>query len=516
MEAFDQPSCAASYPTPTPSPSNFPLDPVHNDALVYLAIAVATFAAVPSLLWLRDRRRRSRERRRNRVVVESIRAKMDASKALEALSAPAPVPTPEPSGVDVPEDRDSSDIKDKKKRTKDRRKRNTDTRPRRGKKPLTSSTASPQERDLQHTDYTPRAPDQSCFSSPYMPDIASPMPLSLISASFASPSPSPTRSESLSRTGHSRSPASASSTTAPLTPSSLPPSHPSHPIVKADKAETWALHLPHDDPAWDWDGQSSTYSSGSRAPSASSCVKPAQRDGLPSPTSPSSPLIPSVPSLVFPSLNTHPPPGASLPTQIAGLKGALEASRTREDTHRRDAARWSKECDLIKWRWNEASDLWRRREAELQAQIHHLMHQVHTLTHTMQTASLSSPVAPLSFAPGQPPFPLTMPFPSLHHPLSPFLNGGVHPFHSSPTPHTNEGDAVHEGLAEAILKRPGSIRPPATPAPRSHSAVTPEAGERGTEIAEPVVEFEFPTLLERRVASPLENTVNIDGVEIFS
>lgn len=365
---FEQPICPAPYPTSSLLHSNIAHEPVHNDALVYLAVAVATFAAVPSFLWLRDRRHKSRERRRNRVVVENIKAKMDTAKALGAV--PVPVAISVPSAVDVADEaRDTESVKGKKKRTKDRRKRNRDcSTSGRGIKTLASSRAPSVRRDALPIDYTPRAPEQSNFSPPYMPGIASPMPMSLISTSFHSStlsSPSPSRSENSSQAGHSRS-ASASSTTAPLTPSSLPPSHSlPHTIIKANNTEAWALQLPRDDPAWDWDGQSSTYSSGSRAPSSSPCVRPAQKERLPSPPSPESPLMPFAPSLVFPSLNALPPPGASLATQIASLKGALEASRTREDMHRRDAERWSKECDIIKWKWNEANDEWRRREAEV-------------------------------------------------------------------------------------------------------------------------------------------------------
>ena len=92
---------------------------------------------------------------------------------------------------------------------------------------------------------------------------------------------------------------------------------------------------------------------------------------------------------------------------------------------------------------------------------------------------------------------------------------------------------VNEGLADAILKRPSSILPSTTPASRSCSGarrnelshrpnggqMTPETCEIGTNdktyMAEPVVEFEFPTLLERRAASPFETIANVDGVEIF-
>lgn len=143
----------------------------------------------------------------------------------------------------------------------------------------------------------------------------------------------------------------------------------------------------------------------------------------------------------------------------------------------------------------------------------------------MQAAALSPP---LPFAPGQPPpFPHAMPFPSLHHSMSPFISGGIHPFLSSTASHTSESDTVNEGLAEAILKRPDSIRPCTTPASRSRNGMgqgesshstqattdlgEPEAEDTANEVAgERVVEFEFPTLLERPVATSPKTGANVE------
>lgn len=104
----------------------------------------------------------------------------------------------------------------------------------------------------------------------------------------------------------------------------------------------------------------------------------------------------------------------------------------------------------------------------------------------------------------------------------------MHPFLSNLASHTNENDVVNEELAEAILKRPGSIRPSPVPASRSrrgrepihrpHAQTTPEAGgirTNKTDVVEPIVEFEFPTLLKRRVPSPIETVANVDGVKIY-
>ncbi|KAG1852848.1 hypothetical protein DFJ58DRAFT_841746 [Suillus subalutaceus] len=58
------------------------------------------------------------------------------------------------------------------------------------------------------------------------------------------------------------------------------------------------------------------------------------------------------------------------------MRGALEAARLREEKTRADAERVEKENEELKWRWNEDTMAWRRREGELQAQVHHLMQQL--------------------------------------------------------------------------------------------------------------------------------------------
>ncbi|KAJ3877942.1 hypothetical protein F5051DRAFT_406976 [Lentinula edodes] len=80
-----------------------------------------------------------------------------------------------------------------------------------------------------------------------------------------------------------------------------------------------------------------------------------------------------------------PPPGStnstslSTQTQIASLRGALEASRKREEeargrdeSTRSELERLGNELKVLRWEGN----VWRRREGELQAQIHHLVHQI--------------------------------------------------------------------------------------------------------------------------------------------
>ncbi|KAG1768887.1 hypothetical protein EV702DRAFT_1143282 [Suillus placidus] len=90
------------------------------------------------------------------------------------------------------------------------------------------------------------------------------------------------------------------------------------------------------------------------------------------------------------SRGSTPPPGVSVhnvhigspagplsaQTQLASMRGALEAARLREEKARTEAERVGKENEELKWRWNEDTLTWRRREGELQAQVHHLMQQL--------------------------------------------------------------------------------------------------------------------------------------------
>jgi hypothetical protein len=55
----------------------------------------------------------------------------------------------------------------------------------------------------------------------------------------------------------------------------------------------------------------------------------------------------------------------STQTQIASLRGALEAARLREEKCRQDAEKYAKECEMLKWKWGEDVIAWRRREAEV-------------------------------------------------------------------------------------------------------------------------------------------------------
>jgi hypothetical protein len=58
-------------------------------------------------------------------------------------------------------------------------------------------------------------------------------------------------------------------------------------------------------------------------------------------------------------------PTLSTQTQIASLKGALEASKLREEKNRVELERLAKEQDALRWQWREEATGWRRRESEV-------------------------------------------------------------------------------------------------------------------------------------------------------
>ena len=70
---------------------------------------------------------------------------------------------------------------------------------------------------------------------------------------------------------------------------------------------------------------------------------------------------PSIPHLPL----TPPPISVSAQTQIASLRGALEAARLREEKSRVEAERRAKDYDALSWRWAEERTRWHRREAEV-------------------------------------------------------------------------------------------------------------------------------------------------------
>jgi len=55
----------------------------------------------------------------------------------------------------------------------------------------------------------------------------------------------------------------------------------------------------------------------------------------------------------------------SAQTQLASLRGALEAARMREEKARGEVERLNRECQELRWRWGEDVGIWRRREGEV-------------------------------------------------------------------------------------------------------------------------------------------------------
>ncbi|KAJ6502230.1 hypothetical protein C8R45DRAFT_612956 [Mycena sanguinolenta] len=62
----------------------------------------------------------------------------------------------------------------------------------------------------------------------------------------------------------------------------------------------------------------------------------------------------------------------STQTQLASLRGALEAARIREEKARVELDRYTKDVEMMRWE----NSAWSRREAELQAHVHHLLYQL--------------------------------------------------------------------------------------------------------------------------------------------
>ncbi|KAH0828636.1 hypothetical protein J3R83DRAFT_2980 [Lanmaoa asiatica] len=112
---------------------------------------------------------------------------------------------------------------------------------------------------------------------------------------------------------------------------------------------------------------------------------------------------------------------ASAQIQLASMHGALEGARLREEQLRVEAEQASKERDELRWRWNEDAGLWRRREAELQAQIHYLIQQVqaYVAVASFQAQQASNPGFPCSTSPHTHSSPLLHPSPLISFPLPP-------------------------------------------------------------------------------------------------
>ena len=149
---------------------------------------------------------------------------------------------------------------------------------------------------------------------------------------------------------------------------------------------------------WGWDGQSSFYHDPPPRFSGARAINPQRGSSSPiySPLTSSPPDIPSSVSGILSTssiessvrcdaasptpasrVSARTPPISRLPltaplisvsaqTQIASLRGALEAARLREEKSRAEVERRAKDYDTLNWRWAEERTRWHRREAEVQ------------------------------------------------------------------------------------------------------------------------------------------------------
>lgn len=225
-------------------------------------------------------------------------------------------------------------------------------------------------------------PEDQCLSSRPTKSV-----LSGTSPVFGEPNPSSTDPSSRASPGYLPAQSSGSSTLTEVScsTSNTPSTRKSH--GKSHSRVT---------SPWDWDGRSSSYHDPPPRFAGARVVNPQRESSSPifSPVTFSPPDTPSTLSriLSFSSVESSarcdaasPPPasrvGDQLPhiprllpppvsvsaqTEIASLRGALEAARLREEKSRAEAECRAKDYDALSWRWTEERTRWHRREAEVQ------------------------------------------------------------------------------------------------------------------------------------------------------
>ncbi|KAJ7720564.1 hypothetical protein DFH07DRAFT_946996 [Mycena maculata] len=169
-------------------------------------------------------------------------------------------------------------------------------------------------------------------------------------------------------------------------------------------------------------------------------------------------------------------PSLSAQTQLASLRGALEATRLREEQTRAELERVSKDAEVLRWEVGG----WRRREGEMQAQIHHMMHQLQAygaLFAAQQAQHLQinspgvggSPVAsPGAYPPPAGMYPPGMPPPFFGYPAPPLLGSPLH----SPPPPPSQQHQPHPNQPNPNLF--ALLFPPSfPPSPSHHSPSAP-------------------------------------------
>nr|ATV82121.1 anthranilate synthase [Strobilurus tenacellus] len=211
-------------------------------------------------------------------------------------------------------------------------------------------------------------------------------------------------------------------------------------------------------------------------------------------TSPRLSYLSRTPSTLSSSAQSSRPSTPPHQTQIASLRGALEAARTREETARRDIERYGKELEVMRWE----RDALRAQVSQMQAYLGALL-------------SSPPPFTPYALTPGSPGAGMAGVngwYPPLHMQV-PYSGSAVASPGGSPAsrgrrrtrPDLRGFDEeepeseVNEVLADAILKRPGSMLGPRSTAPSpSLDSSGYFTGDRSTghSPAPPIHELEEP------------------------
>ncbi|KZP28053.1 hypothetical protein FIBSPDRAFT_947960 [Athelia psychrophila] len=188
--------------------------------------------------------------------------------------------------------------------------------------------------------------------------------------------------------------------------------------------------------------------------SSSSLANSPLRTPTPSQMHPQSPLASSF--AASPSSSTT----VSAQTQLASLRGALEAARLREEKGKQEVERLHRECADLRWRWSEDAGRWSRREMELQNYVQMLTRQLHAYASVVAADPQLQMSPPAGYAPGAmlPPVPTGIP-PSVYAAAS------AHS-HSQPPSPGRAPDAQLPSQPSQPLSRPPTQ--PQSPTSRSH------------------------------------------------
>ncbi|TFY52725.1 hypothetical protein EVG20_g10429, partial [Dentipellis fragilis] len=317
-----------------------------------------------------------------------------------------------------------------------------------------------------HTSQDEAVPSSSTLSLPPTTDPrpATPPPLTNGITTSSSPSSEASQASSLLHSSSSsQNPAWSSSSsyidvTIPTT--SAPTSSTTTTASPASSSTSRTRGKGSGSGSWDWDGQSTFYrdppprfakfhnhhtrqappspttAAPLPLPYLSPSTEPPRHALSPSPSpGPSRPRRTPTPRL-GPRGGETPPPALSSHTQIASLKGALEAAKMREEKNRLEAERLAKEVDVMRWRMNKDVGSWRRREMEMVNYIQYLSHNLNMYAsgHGQQSNGQPPPSIPTQPSPGLPSAPFSPLSPSQipQPPFSPSF--GPFPPFSPPLP----------------------------------------------------------------------------------